>query len=166
MPDADAVVEGSGLEWTHLFPGEFMANTWEWAGSIKSEGVVRAPFGDWTSAMVHETDISAVAVAALLRDGHAGRTCTPTGPEPVRRADAVRIIGRAIGREIHFVELTPDQAREHWKDVCPETVIEWFLQMGAHPDMNAPVLPDAEQVTGRPGRAFARWAADHAGGFR
>src|SRR5215207_5808274 len=31
------VIETSGLEWTHLFPGEFMTNTWEWAESIKKE---------------------------------------------------------------------------------------------------------------------------------
>jgi uncharacterized protein YbjT (DUF2867 family) len=57
-----------------VFPGEFMANTFEWIGSIRSEGVVRAPFGDWRSSMIHEADIAAVILAALLDDGHAGRT--------------------------------------------------------------------------------------------
>ncbi|MBP2336350.1 hypothetical protein JOF41_002528 [Saccharothrix coeruleofusca] len=33
-----------------------MANTREWAPSIRAEAVVRAPFGDWLSAMVHEDD--------------------------------------------------------------------------------------------------------------
>jgi uncharacterized protein YbjT (DUF2867 family) len=159
-------IENSGLEWTHLFPGEFMANTWEWAESIRAEGVVRAPFGDWNSAMVHEADIAAVAMAALLEDGHAGMTYQPTGPEPVRRRDAVRMIGEAIGREIDFVELTPDQAREHWRDVYPDMVIEWFLEMGNHLDGNAWVSPDVERVTGRPGRTFAQWAAEHADDFR
>jgi uncharacterized protein YbjT (DUF2867 family) len=159
-------IENSGLEWTHLFPGEFMANTFDWAGSIRAESVVRAPFGDWRSAMVHEADIAAIAMIALLDDGHAGRTYWPTGPEPVRRVDAVRMIGEAIGREIRFIELTPEQAREHWKNVYPETVIEWFLEMGEYLDGNAPVLPDVEQVTGRSGRTFRQWAADHADDFR
>jgi uncharacterized protein YbjT (DUF2867 family) len=160
------VIEGSGLEWTHLFPGEFAANTWEWAWSIRTEGVVRAPFADWNSALVHEADIAAVAMAALLEDGHAGRTYQPTGPEPVKRRDAVRMIGEAIGREIRFVELSPEQAREHWKEVYPETVIEWFLEMGEYLDGNAWVSPDVEQVTGRPGRTFAQWTVDHADDFR
>ncbi|MEW2381911.1 NAD(P)H-binding protein [Micromonospora sp. NPDC047707] len=159
-------IEKSGLEWTHLFPGEFMANTWEWVGGIRAEGVVRAPFGDWNSAMVHEADIAAVALAALTEEGHAGRTYQPTGPEPVRRRDAVRMIGEAIGRDVRFVELTPEQARAHWQDVYPPEVIDWFLEMGAHPDGNAWVSPDVEEVTGRPGRTFRQWAADHADDFR
>ncbi|TDD46076.1 NAD-dependent epimerase/dehydratase family protein [Nonomuraea terrae] len=161
------VIEGSGLEWTHVFPGEFMANTLDWAPSIKAAGEVRAPFGGWTNAMVHEADIAAVLTTALLEDGHAGRTYWPTGPEPVRRADAVRLIGEASGREIRFVELTPAQAREEWKDTYPPEVIEWFLQLGDYlNDAEVPISPDVEKVTGRTGRTFAQWAADHADDFR
>jgi uncharacterized protein YbjT (DUF2867 family) len=160
-------IEGSSLEWTHVFPGEFMANTLDWAPSIKAGSVVRAPFGGWTNAMVHEADIAAVLTAALLEDGHAGRTYWPTGPEPVRRADAVRLIGEAIGREVRFIELTPEQAREEWRDAYPPEVIEWFLQLGDHlNDAEVPVSPDVEKVTGRRGRTFAQWARDHADDFR
>jgi uncharacterized protein YbjT (DUF2867 family) len=159
-------IETSGVEWTHIFPGEFMANTWEWVPSIRAESVVRAPFAAWNSAMVHEDDVAAVAMTALLEDGHAGRAYEPTGPEPVRRVDAVALIGAAIGREVRFVELTPQQAREAWQDVYDEQVVEWFLLMGEHPDANAYVSPDVPQVTGRPGLTFARWALDHADDFR
>lgn len=159
-------VENSGLEWTHVFPGEFMANTRDWAADIRAEGVVRAPFGDWNSALVHEADIAAVIVAALTGDGHAGRVYQPTGPEPVRRRDAVRMIGEAIGRPVRFDELTPEQAREHWKDLYPTEVIEWFLEMGQYVDSSGWVAPDVEQVTGRPGRTFRQWAAEHADDFR
>jgi uncharacterized protein YbjT (DUF2867 family) len=159
-------IETSGLEWTHLFPGEFMANTLEWAPSIRAESVVRAPFGEWTNAMVHEADIAAIAMVALLRDGHAGRVYAPTGPEPVRRADAARLIGEALGRTVTFIELTPEQAREHWKDIYPPEVIEWFLEMGEYLYADPPIAPDIEEVTGRPGRTFTQWAADHADDFR
>jgi uncharacterized protein YbjT (DUF2867 family) len=159
-------IENSGLDWTHIYPGEFMANTWEWVESIRTEDLVRAPFPNYRSAMVHEADIAAIAMAALLEEGHAGRTYAPTGPAPVRRADAVRLIGAAIGREIRFIELTPEQAREHWRDTYPEIVIEWFLEMGSSLDGNAVVLPDVEEVLGRPGRTFAEWAVDHADDFR
>jgi uncharacterized protein YbjT (DUF2867 family) len=158
-------IEASGMEWTHLFPGEFMTNTREWAPSIRAEGVVRAPFGDWRSAMVHEDDIAAIAVKALLEDGHAGRTYRPTGPAPVRRRDAVGVIGQAIGRELRFVELTPEQARELWREVYPPEVIEWFLEMGRHPEGLDWVSPDVQEVLGRPGLTFDRWARDHAADF-
>jgi hypothetical protein len=116
--------------------------------------------------MIHEADIAAVILAALLGDGHAGRSYLPTGPEPVRRVDVVRMIGEAIGREIRFVELTPEQAREQWKEIYPEFVIDWFLEMGRYLDTNATIMPDVELVTSRPARTFRQWAADHADDFR
>ncbi|MEV1115871.1 NAD(P)H-binding protein [Actinosynnema sp. NPDC049800] len=75
-------IESSGMEWTHLFPGEFMANTREWAPSIRDEGVVRAPFGDWHSAMVNEDDIAAIAVTALVEDGREGGPTSRPGRPP------------------------------------------------------------------------------------
>ncbi|XXY02937.1 hypothetical protein WMF26_28760 [Sorangium sp. So ce185] len=62
-----------------------MANHLEWAASIRDEGIVREPFCDRLSAVVHEADIAAVAVAALTQDGHAGKKYTLTGPEVLRR---------------------------------------------------------------------------------
>ncbi|GAB7036204.1 MULTISPECIES: NmrA family NAD(P)-binding protein [Catenuloplanes] len=159
------VIEGSSLEWTHLFPGEFAANTLDWAASIRASHTVRAPFPDWNSALVHEADIAAVAAAALLDDGHAGRVYMPTGPSAVRRTDAVRAIGAAIGREITFVPLSPDEARAEWAGVHPPIVIDWFLEMGRNPDTNAWVSPDVPAVTGNPGRPFTGWAHDHAADF-
>jgi len=41
----EEAVEASGLEWTHLQPGEFMSNARTWAEEIRSNGVVREPFG-------------------------------------------------------------------------------------------------------------------------
>ncbi|WP_283135479.1 NmrA family NAD(P)-binding protein [Rhizohabitans arisaemae] len=160
-------VENSGLEWTHFFPGEFMANTYEWAASIQAEGVVRAPFGDWTSNMIHEADIAAMAMAALLEEGHMGRTYRPVGPLPVRRRDAVRMIGEALGRDVRFLELTPDGARAQWTEMgYPPEVIEWFLELGKNQDMSGGNVHEIEEVTGRKGRTFAEWVVDHADGFR
>ncbi|WP_033344175.1 NmrA family NAD(P)-binding protein [Catenuloplanes japonicus] len=159
-------IEASSMEWTHLFPGEFATNTREWAAMIRASNEVRAPFPEWRSALVHEADIAAVARVALTEDGHAGRVYIPTGPVAVRRAEAVRQIGEAIGREVTFVELTPEQAREQWEAVYPAQIIDWFLEMGQNPDTNAWVSPDVETVTGRAARPYAEWARDHAADFR
>jgi uncharacterized protein YbjT (DUF2867 family) len=109
-------VEAAGVEWTHVRPSEFMANAHFWAESIRAEGVVRAPFGQQPHAMVDEADVAAVAVSALLEDGHSGQTYKPTGPEALTRADAVRTIGEAIGRDLRFVELTEEQGREQLRE--------------------------------------------------
>ena len=34
-------VEGSGIAWTHLWPGDFMENTGMWAQQIRATGAVR-----------------------------------------------------------------------------------------------------------------------------
>jgi uncharacterized protein YbjT (DUF2867 family) len=40
----------------------------------------------------------AVAAAALTSDGHEGRACTVSGPEPLRPADWARILGEVTCR--------------------------------------------------------------------
>ncbi len=40
----ERAIEEAGFEWTHLRPGQFMNNTLDWAESIKTDGVVRAPY--------------------------------------------------------------------------------------------------------------------------
>jgi uncharacterized protein YbjT (DUF2867 family) len=160
-------VEAAGVQWTHLRPAEFMSNALFWEASIRAEGVVRAPFGRQPHAMVDEADVAAVAVSALLEDGHAGRTYTLTGPEAFTRADAVRTIGTAIGRELRFVELTEEQGREQLRaSGFPDDVVAAVIDYGRKPPPEAyTVLPTVEQVTGRPARTFSDWAAEHAEAF-
>lgn len=164
---AAQAVEAAGVEWTHVRPSEFMANALYWAESIRAEGVVRAPFGGQLHAMIHEADVAAVAVTALLEDGHAGQTYTPTGPEALTRIEAVRTISDVIGRDIRFVELTEEQGREQLRESgYPDEVIEAVIEYGTNPPEEAyTVLPTVEQVTGRPPRTFAQWAAEHADDF-
>ena len=62
----ERAAERWSMTWTHVRPGMFMTNTLGWAASIRSDGVVREPYPDVMAAPVHEDDIAAVAVAALL----------------------------------------------------------------------------------------------------
>jgi hypothetical protein len=79
-----------------------------------------------------------------------------------------RMIGEAVGRDVQFVELTPDQAREEWGAVgLPPDVIEFLLWVYANtPPHGYTVVPTVEQITGRPARSFAEWAAEHTTAFR
>ncbi|XYH96874.1 NAD(P)H-binding protein [Sorangium sp. So ce1128] len=163
----DAAVAVGGVGWTFLQPVEFMANHLEWAASIRGEGLVREPFCDRLSAVVHEADIAAVAVAALTEDGHAGRKYTLTGPEVLSVRQKIGLLAAATGREIQLVELTEQQARERWAAVgfSPEA-IEFFVEVyGNTPKIGYTVVPTVAQVTGRPARTFAQWAREHAAAF-
>lgn len=162
-PVQQAIIE-SGMEWTLLKPVEFMANALaDWAESIRAEGVVRESFGHVLSARVHEGDIAAVAVEALLNAGHHSQSYYITGPEALSRIEAVRKISEAVGKDIRFEELSEEQARQRWKDQgYEEGDIEFFVQMGKNPpEVGYTVLPTVEQVTGKPARTFDEWVAEH-----
>lgn len=159
--------QDSGLAWTFLQPVEFMSNVLDWAEAIREGGVVREPFAGRLSAMVHEADIAAVAVAALTQDGHAGRTYVITGPEALTLPQIVQTIAGAVGRPIEFMELTEEQAREKWRaEGYDDEAIEFFMWVyGNTPEAGYTVVPTVEQVTGRPARTLAQWAAEHASAF-
>jgi uncharacterized protein YbjT (DUF2867 family) len=160
----EQAVEDSGLEWTFLQPTpEFMSNALLWAESIRSEGVVREPFGDSLDAMIHPADVGSVAATALTTSGHAGKVYTLTGPEVLTISEKVRTISAAIGRHIDFVELTEEQARERMrKKGADEETIDFVIGWHANPPKSAyTVVPTVEQVTGHPARTFARWVSEH-----
>ncbi|MFH9002672.1 NAD(P)H-binding protein [Streptomyces afghaniensis] len=167
-PLEDAVRAGEGVDWTVLMPVEFMANALEWAEGIAASGEVREPFVDRLSAMVHEGDIGAVAAVALTEEGHGGQPYVITGPEVLTVGDKVKTIAEAAGREIALVELTEEQAVEGWRAAgLPEDVIGFLLEAyGNTPEVGRTVAGTVEEVTGRPARTFAQWAAEHADVFR
>jgi uncharacterized protein YbjT (DUF2867 family) len=163
----ERAVEAAGLEWTHVRPNGLMSSTLVWAETIRAEGVVRAPYGAAAYAHVHEADVAEVATAALLGDGHVGKKYIVSGPESITQIEQVRAIGAAIGREIRFEELTPEQARKLWSPFMPEAEIDAELMVLSESiDKPKKVWPTFEQVIGRPGRTYAQWAVEHADDFR
>ncbi|GIH14239.1 NAD(P)H-binding protein [Rugosimonospora africana] len=161
-------VQQSGLMWTLVRGGEFMANTLGWAGSIRDEHVVRELHGDVRGVPVHEADVADVAVAALLEDGHAGSAYAVTGPAPITRREQVRVIGDLLGHELRFVDITLDQARERWRGLgVPDDAIEYIIRPPGSLSPNSdPVSPDYQRAVGRPGRTYAQWVADNLDAFR
>ncbi|MFJ8743630.1 NAD(P)H-binding protein [Embleya sp. NPDC127516] len=181
-PPVEQAVERSGLEWTHIRPGEFAANKLAlWGPSIRAERVVRDINPDSGWFPVHEQDIADVVIQALLEDGHAGKAYDINGPGLISLRDQVKAIADALGEEIRFEELTPLQAREVYRAMggfAAEAAdfLLGFTDYDGNPvdpsdnaDFDPSVLgplPTAESVTGRPARTFAQWARDRAEDFR
>ncbi|GAA3047850.1 SDR family oxidoreductase [Actinokineospora globicatena] len=164
---AEEAVEDSGLEWTHLRPGMFATNLLEWAASIREEGVVREPYGLSAQTAIHEVDIAEVAVAALTTDRHVGQVLALTGPQVQTKVEQARTIGAAIGREIRFEELTPEQWKAELPEEVPGWVADWLLAVWAGAtEIPETALSTVEDVLGKPARTLAQWAADHADDFR
>ncbi|MBR8641141.1 NAD(P)H-binding protein [Streptomyces tuirus] len=164
---AEQHVRDSGLAWTFLRPNAFAANAFQWAPQIRAGDTARGVFADGRSAPIHEDDIAAVAERALLDDGHEGAAHRLTGPEAITNAGQVTAIGTALGRELRFAEVSPDEAGPELFPHVPPDMLQALLKsfaatVGTPPEITATV----REITGRPARPFAVWAEDHAGDFK
>jgi len=159
-------VEESGAAWTHLSPGEFMDNALMWAEQVRTTGQVRDGYPDSANAMIDLVDIAAVAAVALLGDGHAGKEYLLTGPETLTRAEKVRQIGAALGREIPYVALDHDEAitaLEPSMGDFARDYVDGMRDLAQHPQQANRVV---EELIGRPATTFADWARSNADEFR
>jgi uncharacterized protein YbjT (DUF2867 family) len=166
--ELDAVVMSAGIDWTILRPGMFASNTigW-WAEAIRQGDVVRWPFGSAETAPIDEDDIAAVAVRALLDDGHAGQSYVLTGPSSLTQIEQLDAIGQALGRHLRFEELSTDGFRQAMAGLWPELMVEMLLAAwGATLGHHAYVTSAVAEVTGVPARSFRDWARDHVAAFR
>jgi uncharacterized protein YbjT (DUF2867 family) len=154
----EQAVRDSGLSWTLVRPWEFQSNTLAWAPSVRAEGAVRVPSLGKPSPAVAPADIAAVAVRALVDDGHAGRVYPLTGPAELTVEEKVRVLGEVLGRPVSLVVAGAVPAHE-------DPVVRAALVPGVC-DMDTPgVLPTVAEVTGCPAHAYARWVAANAGAF-
>ncbi|MEU9035595.1 SDR family oxidoreductase [Streptomyces sp. NPDC048352] len=165
--DNEELLRGSGMEWTLLRPRSFMSNTLSWASSIRSEGVVRALYGESVNSCVDPRDIAEVAVRTLTQPGHTGRAYTLTGPQAVSAAGQTAQLAELLGRPLRFEELEPGQARAMWAARHPEPVVEALLGSAERQRRGAKsgVEDTVEELAGRPAGSFREWAADHLSAF-
>ena len=165
----ERAIEATGMEWTFTRPGEFATNTLAWREAISAGEPVREPYAAARSTPIHERDIAAVAAKALLTDDLVGAKPVLTGPEVITHPEMVGLIGEATGLAARFEEISPEQAREEMlgRPYMREGLVDVLLRLRAQA-VDAPVEPsgEVERITGRPGRTFKEWAADHADDFR
>jgi uncharacterized protein YbjT (DUF2867 family) len=164
----EALIEASGLEWTHLRPTGFAKNTLMWADQIRAGDVVRWPYPDAARSLIHERDIAAVAVQALVRDELIGAMPVISGPEAITQADQIAEIGTAIGRELRYEDMPQEEAvaelvaRFGNADFARSALDVW-AGFVTEPEV---VTTAVAEFTGEPARPFRDWAAEHANDFR
>ncbi|MEU4411055.1 NAD(P)H-binding protein [Streptosporangium sp. NPDC023963] len=161
-------VRTAGPQWTFLRCADFAANALAWAPQIRATGIVRGAYGAAATSPVHQRDIAEVAVRALLDAEHAGHSYVLTGPQSLTQGDKVRVIGSAIGQELTFQEISPEQVRRGMlAQGLPEEIPDRLLGSLADYAVRAgPTTDTVERLLGRPALTFADWAADHAAAFR
>ncbi|MGW4123505.1 NAD(P)H-binding protein [Nocardia sp. NPDC004711] len=164
----ESALEASNLAWTFIRPGMFATNTlWSWQRPIREMDAVRLPYPDAQTAPVHEKDVAALAVAALLDPIHRGRAYVVTGPETLTLRRQVQHIGEALGRDIQIEESSVEQTHAELVRTVPPFVADaildgWKTAAETLPPASSPIT----NVLGSPARSFAQWATDHAADFR
>ncbi|NEA48065.1 NAD(P)H-binding protein [Streptomyces sp. SID10815] len=167
LRELEDTLRASVPEWTILRPGGFASNALWWAGSVRAEGLVAAPFGDIGLPIVDPADIAAVAAACLLEDRHAGGVYELTGPEVITPRRQAAAIADALGTPVRFHELTRAEARAAMSRAMPAELADDTLDiLGAPNPAELRVGPDVERVLGRAPRPFSAWAARNIAAFR
>ncbi|MFI9816806.1 NAD(P)H-binding protein [Saccharothrix variisporea] len=167
MIASETALRESTLDWTFLRPAAFMSNTFRWLPQLRAGDVVSDAFGDVPVASIDPADIAAVAVKALLEDGHEGKAYSLTGPEALLPEDRLHILGRVLGRDLRFEALDDDRAREQMSATTPPEYVKAFFSFYRDKTIDeTTVHPTVEQVTSRPPRTFEEWATAHSAAFR
>ncbi|RJO75776.1 NAD-dependent epimerase/dehydratase family protein [Nocardia panacis] len=158
-----AAVENSGLAWTHLWPADFMENTRLWVAQIRATGTVREPNPAAATAPIAMDDIASVAAAALLEPGHEGKAHLLMGPQILTRAEMVRQLGAALGRQIGFVTASREESILAYTSALGAKA-QWYVDNVLGYLGEDPQLPteSVAAITGTPGTTFAQWAARYA----
>ncbi|MGH8877050.1 MAG: NAD(P)H-binding protein [Stackebrandtia sp.] len=104
LEEKEQAVKDAGTEWTILRPSWFDQNFSETPMMLEPlrTGMLRLPAGDGPQPFIDAEDIAAVAVAALLGEGHDGRTYDLSGPELLSFGQAVDRIAQATGRKLAY----------------------------------------------------------------
>lgn len=157
-------IEGGGFAYTHLRPNWFMQvfSAGPLLAGLRA-GVLAVPAADARISYVDARDVAAVAAAALTEAGHEGAAYSLTGGESLDHAEiAVRL--SAVGREIEYRALSEAEARSAvlaagLDEGRAERLIGFYRLV--REGQSAPVLPDVEEVLGRPPIPFDRFVRDH-----
>lgn len=167
MLDAEAAVQSSGLEWTILRPCAFMSNALQWLAQLRLVDVLRLEFADVAAAVIDPYDIAAVGAVSLTGDGHAGRTYALSGPQSLRPAERVAILGAVLERPLRVEPLDNAAARSEMEATMPIEYVDAFFRFYVDRVIDeSVVLPTVQEVTGSVPRTFEQWAKAHAASFK
>jgi uncharacterized protein YbjT (DUF2867 family) len=165
--ESEAAIRASGLAWTFLQPNSFMSNTLQWRDQLAQGDTVTAPFADVAVSVIDPRDIAAVAARALTAGDLDGRALRLSGPEALRPADRLEILGEVLGRDLTLRAQSDDEARAEMREAMPEPYVDAFLAFFVDGTIDeTTVHPTVEELLGRPPRTFRAWAEEHAGAFR
>lgn len=164
---AERALTASGMGWTIVRPGALATNTLQWAPSIRAESVVLSAFPDTRNSPVHERDIAAVVVQALLDDRHGKATYHVTGPESLSEERMVGLVAQAIDRPVRIKPIGREEELARTAQFTGADIAQALIDYRIAGDgVPAEVHDGVREATGWPAVPFAQWARDHAADFQ
>jgi uncharacterized protein YbjT (DUF2867 family) len=162
--EVEQLAVDSGLEWVSLRPTVFVTNFFGmWAPQIQAGDVVSGPYATASTAPIVESDISAVAVKALLTDELVGRKVPLTGPQAFTNAEMAEVIGAVLGRPLRYQQVPADLVRQRFLAIgfSAEFADAYIAFLEATVAKPALVTHEVEKILGRPAEAFADAVSAH-----
>jgi uncharacterized protein YbjT (DUF2867 family) len=167
--EREQLIRVCGIPATFLRPYGFMTNAFDWVPTLREGGYVLDPVGPGRAAPVDPADIAAVAAVTLTEDGHEGQEYLLTGGEVFTIAEQVRILAKAIGRDIEVRTVaTPAEAvRFRYPHGAPQALADALVEgltlmrvdtVGVRSDT-------VQRLLGCEPRTFADWCARNAHAF-
>lgn len=164
----DALRE-SGVAFTFIQSAAFMSNALGWAGSIGTNGVLRASTGAGRIAFIHPADIADVVTHALTTRAEEGTSLVITGPTALSYGEMAMEIGAAINKAVRFESISDAQARKlalGWADSREYAEALVDIWRAIREDRLATVTDEVERILGRKPIPFEQWAKENAAAFR
>jgi uncharacterized protein YbjT (DUF2867 family) len=162
--EVEQLAVDSGVEWVSLRPTAFASNFFGmWAPQIKAGDVVNGPYAMASTAPIVDSDISAVAAAALLTDDLVGRKVPLTGPQAFTNAELVEVIGTVLERPLRYQEAPADVVRQRFADLGfpPGFGDAYIAYLETTVSTPALVTREVEKILGRPAETFADTVSAH-----
>ncbi|UES54057.1 SDR family oxidoreductase [Roseibium aggregatum] len=162
-------VKATGIPYTFLQPGFFMQNFIMSAPTIIDHGAFYLPLGNGEVSFVDARDIADVAVTALTSRGYENSELPITGGQAITCENAAAIMSDVLGKEVRFVDVTLDQAKEAMVGAgLPEKLADIMNELYALGPAGhlSYVAPTVDEATGHKPRDFRQFFEDHADAFR
>jgi uncharacterized protein YbjT (DUF2867 family) len=157
--DAEKALQATSLDWTIIRASWFFQNFSEnyFLDDIRA-GRMTLPDSLAVEPFVDAEDIAEIAALALTGNRHSRQLYEVTGPEAITFAQAMRIIGRAVGREIQFQIVPMDVYRQALLDAqLPGEIVDLivYLFTTVLDGRNTPLTDGVQRALGRGPKKFS-----------
>lgn len=158
----ESAIKDAGCDYRALWCGGFMENLLGQTEALKQHGAFfQAARPDVKAPLVATRDIAATAAKLLLdRSWTGGGGVAVMGPEDLSYNDMAEIMSRALGKPVHFQQISDDAFKTRFIQAGgSETVARWLTEMQADIEKNphGSITRNAENTTPF---TFREWCED------